>query len=103
MVYAETEICQREWDAKISLGLWNTNKLPILSQKTKPSDNSAQSAGAGQYTDCISAAGQTPMSVLNMALNHQMVRSFEECAIAPGSTLTRSGSIWLGQIELFDI
>ena len=35
----------------------------------------AQSAGAVEYTDCISAKGKTlPMSVLDMTLNNVMVR-----------------------------
>ena len=37
---------------------------------------SAQSAGAVEYTDCISAEGKTPTtSVLDMALNNLIVRA----------------------------
>ena len=68
----------------------------------------AQSAGAVEYTDCFSAEGyDPPMSVLDMTLNNLMVRfwsagalantEYTFIAIAPRSTLARSGSIWLGQ------
>ena len=66
----------------------------------------AQSAGAVEYTDCTSAEGVRPplTSVLDMTLNNLMVR-FQQCwsfgnveypfiAIAPRSTLARSGSTW---------
>ena len=38
MVYAQTRICPREWDAQNSQGFWDTNESPNLNQKTKPSD-----------------------------------------------------------------
>ena len=66
----------------------------------------AQSAGAVEYTDCISAKCYPPpaTSVLYMTLNNRMVR-FKKCwalnnamypflALAPRSTLARSGSTW---------
>ena len=50
----------------------------------------AQSVGAAEYTNCISARGVRPhsMSVLDMTLNNLMVRfqycwSFKECRVTP--------------------
>ena len=72
----------------------------------------AQSAGAVEYTDCFSADPPPQRVSWYMTLNDLMVR-FQQCwsfaeypfiAIAPRSTLARSGSTWrvlsMGQIEL---
>ena len=38
MVYTQTRIRSREWDAQSSLGFWDTNRSSHPSQKTRPSD-----------------------------------------------------------------
>ena len=39
ILIAQTRVCPREWDAKNSLGFWDTNGSPITSQKIRPRDN----------------------------------------------------------------
>ena len=39
MVYANPSIFPREWHTKTPMGLWYTNGLPNLGQKTKPYNN----------------------------------------------------------------
>ena len=39
MVYVQTRICPRKWDAQNSLGFWYTNGSLNLDQKTRPCDN----------------------------------------------------------------
>ena len=59
-------------------------------------------AGAVEYTDCFSTEGKTPpqTTVLDMTLNNLIVRfllgnaEYHFIAIAPRSTLARSGSTW---------
>ena len=79
-------------------------KLELAAALRDELDNLAQSAGAVEYTDCIYAEGigPPPTTVLHMTLNNLTMRlqswSFGEwgwysfIAIAPRSTLARSGS-----------
>ena len=39
MLYAQPRICPGEWDSQTSLGFWDTNGSPNLSQTTLPSNN----------------------------------------------------------------
>ena len=78
--------------------------------------SSAQSAGAVEYTDCISAENKTPTHptiVLDMTLSNLMVRLLWGMRITP-SMPSLPGPLWprvvapervlsMGQIELFDI
>ena len=38
MVYAQTKICAREWDAQTSQVFWDTNRSSNLGQKTRSRD-----------------------------------------------------------------
>ena len=42
MVYAQTWICSRKWDAKNSLGFWDTNRSPNPAQTTRHCDDGQQ-------------------------------------------------------------
>ena len=39
MIYAQTRIRLKAWNAQNSLGFWDTNRSPNSDQKTKPSVN----------------------------------------------------------------
>ena len=39
MVYAQSSICPRKWDAQTPLGVWHTNWLSNLGQTTRPYNN----------------------------------------------------------------
>ena len=109
----------------VSSGLWDTFPYFGRSQQCCSLDglNSSSylsffpvpSAGAVDYTDCISGEGSdssTLTSVLDITLNNLMVRLQENAeypfiAIAPRSTLNRSGSNWkvlsTDQLELPEV
>ena len=38
MVYAQPRICPGKWGTQNSMGFWDTNRSPNLSQMTRPSD-----------------------------------------------------------------
>ena len=39
MLYAQTRVCPGEWDARNSLGIWDTNRSPNPSQMNIPCDS----------------------------------------------------------------
>ena len=42
MVYAQPSTCLRKWHTQTPVGLWYTNRLPNLGQKTRPYNNQQQ-------------------------------------------------------------
>ena len=42
MVYSQHMICPGEWHTQTLMGLWHTDRLPNLGQKTKPYSNQQQ-------------------------------------------------------------
>ena len=43
MIYAQSEIYPRDWDAQNSLTFWDTNESSNLGQSKRPSDNRQKS------------------------------------------------------------
>ena len=51
MVYAQTKICPREWDAQNSLGFWNTNRSPHDLQSGEQQSENQENEKRDKYLD----------------------------------------------------